>query len=263
MSTVDVSSARLASLKDPVSRIAEQAGQAILKLYENPTDVAHKGDGSPVTAADKAAHDVIVPALAKLTPEILIVSEEEIPENGFGQLPATFWLVDPLDGTKEYIKRNGEFTVNIALVHAGQPVLGVVHVPVTGETYAAAGAGTATWHDRTSPVRPIRIRPRPAAGLTVLASRSHADAAALDAFLASYQVNDFKQAGSSLKFCLIARGEADLYPRLGPTMEWDTAAAHAVLIGAGGSVEAESGGPLRYGKADFRNPYFVARGNIA
>jgi len=250
-----------AELLPEICRLAEAAGRETLRIYEGEADVVLKQDGSPVTAADAAAEAVILPALRALTPDIPVVSEEEA---AAGLAPETvgrrFWLVDPLDGTKEFIKRNGEFTVNIALVEDGVPVLGVVHVPVTGETYAAAGPGSATLGIGSAAPRPIAVRPRPAAGATIVASRSHGDDSALEAFLGDTRVAERRPAGSSVKFCLVARGEADLYPRLGPTMEWDTAAGHAVLLGAGGTVSTLDGAPLRYGKPSYRNPHFVARG---
>jgi 3'(2'), 5'-bisphosphate nucleotidase len=240
--------------------LAERAGRSILALYGQDSAVDAKADGSPVTAADRAAHDVIIAALRDLTPQTAAISEEGLPASGARALPARFWLVDPLDGTKEYIKRNGEFTVNIALIAEGVPVLGVVHVPVLAETYAGEQPATAYWRKGDAPPRTLAVRAAPAEGLTVLASRSHADRAALDGFLAKFRVKEFRQAGSSLKFCLIARAAADYYPRLGPTMEWDTAAGQAVLEAAGGSVLTLDGARLRYGKADFRNPHFVAQG---
>ena len=244
-----------------IRRLAEAAGRETLRIYEGEADVSLKQDGSPVTAADAAAEAVILPVLRALTPDIPVVSEEEA---AAGLAPETvgrrFWLVDPLDGTKEFIKRNGEFTVNIALIEDGVPVLGVVHVPVTGETYAAAGPGSATLSVAGGAPRPIAIRQRPAAGATIVASRSHGDESALEAFLGDTVVAERRPAGSSVKFCLVARGDADLYPRLGPTMEWDTAAGHAVLLGAGGTVSTLDGAPLSYGKPQYRNPHFVAKG---
>lgn len=250
----------LAELLPAVRDVALAAGRETLRYYAESCPAELKADGSPVTAADRAAEAVIVPVLRALTPELPVVAEEAA---AAGLAPHSagerFWLVDPLDGTKEFLKRNGEFTVNIALIEQGVPVLGVVHVPVTGETYAAAGAGTATFAG-ASGERPIAVRAPPAEGLTVVASRSHRDDAALDAFLGGTRVAERRPAGSSVKFCLLARAEADLYPRLGPTMEWDTAAGHAVLLGAGGTVSLLDGRPLTYGKPEYRNPHFVARG---
>jgi 3'(2'), 5'-bisphosphate nucleotidase len=250
----------LAAWRAALMPVAEEAGRETLKYYGAP-ETLWKADGSPVTAADHAAEAVILPALRALTPDIPVISEEEA---AAGVSPAfagaRFWLVDPLDGTKEFLKQNGEFTVNIALVESGVPILGIVHVPVTGETYAAAGPGGATLSVNGGAPRAIAVRTPPAEGLTVMTSRSHADDAALDAFLAGYKVADRRAAGSSVKLCLVSRGEADLYPRLGPTMEWDIAAGHAILIAAGGRVETLDGQPFLYGKPGFLNPGFVAFG---
>jgi 3'(2'), 5'-bisphosphate nucleotidase len=249
----------LAALLAAVIPIAEAAGRATLTYYGSTASTA-KADGSPVTAADQAAEDIILPQLRALTPHIPVVSEEEASK---GLSPSVtgprFWLVDPLDGTKEFISGNGEFTVNIALIEDGAPVLGVVVVPALGQTYAGAGVGTATLTDAAG-TRAIKVREVPAAGLTVVGSRSHGNASAMDAFLAGRRVADFRAAGSSLKLCLIAAGEADLYPRLGTTMEWDTAAGHAVLAASGGRVTGVDGSAFLYGKAEYRNPHFVATG---
>jgi 3'(2'), 5'-bisphosphate nucleotidase len=241
--------------------VAEKAGLATLEFYGK-GEISAKADGSPVTAADHAAERIILPALRALTPDIPVISEEEAAAGLSPEVKGSaFWLVDPLDGTKEFIKQNGEFTVNIALVRDGAPVLGIVHVPVTGESYAAAGPGTATLSVHGGAPQAIAARKPPAVGLTVVASRSHGDAPGMDAFLAAFTVTEKRNAGSSVKFCLIARGDADLYPRLAPTMEWDTAAGHAVLLGAGGRVETEDGQPLTYAKPEFRNPHFIAYGD--
>jgi 3'(2'), 5'-bisphosphate nucleotidase len=249
----------LAALLAAVRPIAEDAAQATLRFYGS-VESAAKADGSPVTAADQAAEDVILPRLRALTPDIPVVSEEEASKGLTPEVTGDrFWLVDPLDGTKEFLSGNGEFTVNIALIELGAPVLGVVVIPARGQTFAGAGPGTATLSD-TGGVRPITVRAVPAEGLTVVGSRSHGDASAMDAFLAGRHVAAFRPAGSSLKLCLIAQGEADLYPRLGTTMEWDIAAGHAVLNAAGGRVETVEGQPFTYGKPAFRNPHFAAFG---
>ena len=171
-----------------------------------------------------------------------------------------FWLVDPLDGTKEFLKRNGEFTVNIALIERGTPVLGVVLAPASGRLFAGAAGAGAFVEDESGRRMTIVCRRVPAAGLTVVSSRSHGDVEALNAYLAGRIVASHVTAGSSLKFCLVAGGEADLYPRFGRTMEWDTAAGHAILRAAGGRVTDLNGAELRYGKPDFANPHFVAMG---
>jgi 3'(2'), 5'-bisphosphate nucleotidase len=245
---------------EALARIARSAGELILEIYATDFAVRGKGDQSPVTEADERAEKLIVPALQALAPGIPVVAEEAV---AAGQAPAVgslFWLVDPLDGTKEFISRNGEFTVNIALVHEGQPVLGVVLAPALGRLFTG-DVGAGAWLEDAAGRRAIRCRAVPEAGLTVVASRSHGDAAALDAFLGGRQVAALTNAGSSLKLCLIAAGEADLYPRLGRTMEWDIAAGHAVLAAAGGSVRDLQGAPLRYGKPGFDNPHFVAAGS--
>ncbi len=255
--------AGIADLPGALRRIAETAGAAILDVYEGRValDARQKADQSPVTAADDAAEAVILAALRELTPDIPVVSEEaaeagKIPDVSGGR----FWLVDPLDGTKEFLSRNGEFTVNIALIEDGFPTAGVVHAPALKKTWIGAGAGTACTAEGDQPPVPIHTRPQPANGAVVVASRRHGDAAAMDRFLSGITVGARVDAGSSLKFCLIASGQADLYPRFGRTMEWDTAAGHAVLLAAGGCVErADNGAPLTYGKAGFENPHFIAR----
>lgn len=247
----------LAALLEAVRPIAEEAGRATMQFY-GVTGATEKADGSPVTAADQAAEDIILPALRKLTPEIPVVSEEEASKGLSPDVTGSrFWLVDPLDGTKEFLSGNGEFTVNIALIEDGVPVLGVVVVPALGETYAGAEPGSAVLKD-ASGERPIRVRDEPEEGLTVVGSRSHGDAASMEKFLGGRRVANFRAAGSSLKLCLLARGEADLYPRLGTTMEWDIAAGHAVLRAAGGHVRTLDGDDFRYGKPDYRNPHFAA-----
>ncbi len=239
--------------------LARQAGDVVMAIYMTDFEVRGKGDASPVTEADERAEAVILAGLAALTPEIPVVAEEAVAAGRIPEVGERFWLVDPLDGTKEFVRRNGEFTVNIALVEARQPVLGVVLAPALGRLYAGgASAGAFIEDDRGR--RPIRCRIPPDDGLTVVASRSHGDAAALDAFLTGRRVARQISAGSSLKLCLIAAGEADLYPRLGRTMEWDIAAGHAVLAAAGGRVSQLDGRPLHYGKPDFANPHFVATG---
>jgi 3'(2'), 5'-bisphosphate nucleotidase len=251
----------LPALLRAVTPVAEAAGRATLRFYGT-AQATEKADGSPVTAADQAAEDIILPRLRALTPAIAVVSEEEAAQGLTPEVSGNlFWLVDPLDGTKEFLSGNGEFTVNIALIANGAPVLGVVVVPARGDTFAGAGPGTATLCDKHGS-RTINVRTPPAEGLTVVGSRSHGDAGAMEAFLAGRRVAAFRPAGSSLKLCLIAQGEADLYPRLGTTMEWDIAAGHAVLAAAGGRVETLDGKPFTYGKPDYRNPHFAAYGGI-
>jgi 3'(2'), 5'-bisphosphate nucleotidase len=248
-------------LLDLVKRAAWRAADAMLAIYQTDFGVAHKSDASPVTLADEAAEAIILDHLRELGDGVTVIAEETASRDGLPALaPERFWLVDPLDGTKEFIKKNGEFTVNIALVERGRPVLGVVGVPARGLLYAASGPGTAHRVDAAGKVTPIEARRVPEAGETVAYSRSHADMEALDKLFATRRIADRISAGSSLKFCLIAEGRADLYPRLGPTMEWDTGAAQAVLEAAGGRVEHLDGRRFDYGKPGFRNPGFLAFG---
>ncbi len=243
-------------------RLAIEAGAATLRYYGSGREEAReKVDGSPVTAADHAAEAVILARLAELTPAVPVVAEEavaagEVPDIGDG----TFWLVDPLDGTREFLGGNGEFTVNIALIENGLPVLGVVHAPALGLTYSGIVGQGARLAEGNAPSRPIAARTPPDDGIVVVASRRHGDQDALADHLDRYRVVAERRIGSSLKFCLLATGEADLYPRFGRTMEWDTAAGDAVLRAAGGSVRTVDGETLRYGKREFENPYFVGFG---
>jgi 3'(2'), 5'-bisphosphate nucleotidase len=250
--------AELAHLLPPLLDLARGAGAAILTHYQPGIEVRSKSDASPVTAADEEAETIILAGLRRLTPEIPVVSEEAFARGEIASAaPPRFWLVDPLDGTKEFLKRNGEFTVNIALIDEGKPRLGIVTAPALSLAYAGAGPGSAgEWRDGS--YRPIAVRTPPADGLTVVASRSHGDEEALGRFLDGRRVAATRQAGSSLKFCLLAAGEADLYPRFGRTMEWDTAAGHAVLAAAGGRVRTLRGEDLLYGKPGFENPHFIA-----
>ena len=244
-----------------MERIANEAGALIMQVYGTDFAVRGKQDQSPVTEADERAEKLIVPALQALAPGVPVVAEEAVAAGNVPAVGDLFWLVDPLDGTKEFISRNGEFTVNIALVHQGRPVLGVVYAPALGRMFLG-DVGRGAWMQDAAGRREIRCRPVPEAGLTVVASRSHGDAAALDAFLAGRKVAALASAGSSLKLCLVAAGDADLYPRLGRTMEWDIAAGHAVLSAAGGSVRDLQGAPLRYGKPGFDNPHFAAAAEL-
>ena len=246
-------------LLEELVRIAEAAGQRILEVYGREFDVRSKVDSSPVTEADERAEALILERLDRLTPRLPIVSEEAFAAGIVPEIGASFWLVDPLDGTREFVNRNGEFTVNIALIENGSPVLGVVYAPAVGRLYYGRSRAGAWLVEQDGPRR-IHCRHAPDAGVTVISSRSHGDAAALERYLSGRAVVASRQAGSSLKFCLLAAGEADLYPRFGRTMEWDTAAGHAVLAAAGGRVTTLDGAPLRYGKPGFENPHFVAMG---
>ncbi|RAU22776.1 3'(2'),5'-bisphosphate nucleotidase [Paramagnetospirillum kuznetsovii] len=252
--------ADLATLLPALEDLARQAGAAILEVYHSDFEVRAKGDASPVTAADERAESIILPGLAALTPGIPVVAEEaaaagHVPEVGDGP----FWLVDPLDGTKEFVKRNGEFTVNIGLIANGVPAVGVVLAPAQGILWSGA-AGRAFRVDESGR-RDIRCRPLPAKGAVVLTSRSHRDPDKLAEWMKTYPEATLDFAGSSLKFCRLAEGVADLYPRFGPTSEWDTAAASAVLMAAGGAVDGPDGKPLAYAKPKFLNSGFFARGS--
>src|SRR5689334_13137261 len=251
-----------------LARIAHQAGAIVMRHYEEGAPARKKSDQSPVTDADEAAEAFILAELGISFPGIAVVAEEEV---AAGRLPAIgrrFFLVDPLDGTKEFVSRNGEFTVNIAEIESGIAVRGIVYAPAKDRLFAGENPGSAfeiaTRVDALPDfdgMRPIAVRAAPRDGLIAVASRSHRDKKT-DEYLAHYPVKDFITAGSSLKFCLVAAGEADIYPRHGRTMEWDTAAGHAVLLAAGGSVKQLDGSPFLYGKTadEFANPFFVARG---
>lgn len=246
--------------------IAHRAGVRIMEIYATEFTAEEKADLSPVTIADEEAEAIILGELTKHWPSVPVVAEEAAAAGKIPEVAGQFFLVDPLDGTKEFVSRNGEFTVNIALIENGLPVLGVVYAPALSRMFLGQkghGAyfcecpvtGSVTnlnWHK-------IKTRSLPADGATVLASRSHRDAET-EAYLATLQVKKIISAGSSLKFCTIAAGEADIYPRFGRTMEWDTAAGHAVLVAAGGKVNCATGEPLTYGKTQrgFDNPAFIA-----
>lgn len=248
-----------------VLAIAREAGRVILGYYEGPTLVEYKPDDSPLTQADRASHRCIVEALREAYPGIPVLSEESDPEEVAGRRGwDQFWLVDPLDGTKEFIKRTGQFTVNIALVEGSEPVLGVVHVPVEGLSYGAVRGGGAFKQVGEAEPQPIRVRRADPARLTVVASRDHAgpEVAAILARMAEAGIEvEAASMGSSLKFCLVAEGAADFYPRTVPTMEWDTAAAQCVVEAAGGRVTTLGGERLGYNKTSLRNPSIVTCGD--
>jgi 3'(2'), 5'-bisphosphate nucleotidase len=250
-------------LLDGLVEAALEAGRVILDIYHSDFGVQVKADASPVTEADTAAEAIILKALEQLAPGVPVVAEEEVAAGRTPQVGDVFFLVDPLDGTKEFVRRGGDFTVNVALVERGRPTLGVVYAPERGRFYAgdskvgeawSAAAGSGGLGAKT----PIHVRALGEA-YVVVASKSHATPA-IDAYLAGYPVAERISVGSSLKFCLLAAGEADLYPRPSQTSEWDTAAGHAVLEAAGGRVFGPDGGPLTYGKPGFLNPGFVASG---
>lgn len=248
-------------LIEPLVALATEAGDRILEVYATDFDVQSKDDESPLTQADLASHNTIVAGLAELAPDIPIISEEG------GLAPYAerrewhrYWLIDPLDGTKEFVNRNGEFTVNIALIVAGEPVIGIVRVPVHKKTYVGCEGYGADRRDADG--QPQRIHVAKAAGTPprIVGSRSHRGAS-LDAFLENLGKFDMVPMGSSLKFCVVAEGGADVYPRLGPTSEWDTAAAQAVVEQAGGKVVTTDGKQLAYNqKDDILNPWFVVIG---
>ena len=247
---------------------AQRAGGAIMAVYATDFAVRDKPDASPVTAADDAAEKIILADLAAIAPDVPVVAEESVAAGKVPVIAERFFLVDPLDGTREFVSRRDEFTVNIALVEAGEPVLGVVFAPARRELYWGDVRAGRAGHidadpDGTMPSmgEPISARTPPDDSLIAVASRSHRTPET-DAFLANYPVTEFRSIGSSLKFCLVATGQADLYPRIGPTMEWDTAAGQAVLMAAGGRVTTLDGAPFRYGKPGFRNGNFVARGRV-
>lgn len=249
-------------LIEAVRAIARDAGRAILGIYAEDFDVELKDDRSPLTAADKAAHQTIVAGLATLEPLHPVLSEESSSDAFDERLSwQTYWLVDPLDGTKEFIKRNGEFTVNIALISDHAPVLGVVYAPVPDMLYSGV-VGTGAWLQAgTAAAQEISVSAPAHQPVRVVGSRSH-PSPALAAYLEQIGPHEMRAMGSSLKICLVAAGEADVYPRHGPTSEWDTAAAHAVLEAAGGSMMDMRGAALRYNTRDeLLNPHFIACGD--
>jgi 3'(2'), 5'-bisphosphate nucleotidase len=263
---VPLSLAPLPTLRDACTGFARDAAREIMRIYAGDLGERTKADKSPVTDADHAAEAIIVRGLRTLTPDRPVVAEEEM---AAGRVPTLdggpFWLVDPLDGTKEFIKRNGEFTVNIALIEEGRPTLGIVLAPASDTLWRGAAGLGADKSDRGGAFSAIHVRTPPSTGLTACASRSTAIYSDLDIWFSSngLTVAERTQAGSSLKFCLIAEGNADIYPRFGPTNEWDTAAGQGVLEAAGGEVVTTDDRPLRYGKPGFGNPHFIARSKAA
>jgi 3'(2'), 5'-bisphosphate nucleotidase len=255
------------TLRQACTGLARAAAREIMRIYAGDLGVRDKADKSPVTDADHAAEAIIVAGLRTLTPDTPVVAEEEmaagrIPEIGTIESGGPFWLVDPLDGTKEFIKRNGEFTVNIALIEVGRPTLGIVLAPASDTLWRGTAGLGADKSENGGAFTQITTRPQPTDGLICCASRSHAIYSDLDIWFGreGITVAERVQVGSSLKFCLIAEGKADIYPRFGPTNEWDTAAGQGVLEAAGGEVVTTDGKPLLYGKPRFSNPHFIARG---
>lgn len=246
-------------LADTIVDIARAAAAEILAVRARGMTVREKDDRSPVTDADEAANRLIVDRLSAAAPDIPIIAEESVAEGHIPEIGDRFWLVDPLDGTREFVAGRDEFTVNIALIEQGRPVLGVVGVPVRGEIYLGV-FGDGAWYEAENQARQvIRARQVPASGPVAVATRSHGNEET-DAWLKDQDIRESVRAGSSVKFCLIAAGKADVYPRFGRTMEWDTAAGHAVLLAAGGSVRTLDGTDLMYGKEGLENPNFIARG---
>ena len=256
------------SLSVAVCEVASQAGQVILEIYDQAYEVIEKADGSPVTVADHRAHDLISEQLAPLLPGTPLLSEESA-EISYQQRVdwLRFWLVDPLDGTKEFIRRNGEFTVNIALIEDGVPILGVVHTPVRRMTHFAVTGGGAWRQEEDAAAEPITIRPYLDGAVRMVASRSHSGAE-VDQFRDSLRAQSGQEVetvsmGSALKVCLVAEGVADVYPRLGPTSEWDTGASHCILNEAGGRLMDCAGNELQYNKPTVLNPWFLAVGDTS
>jgi 3'(2'), 5'-bisphosphate nucleotidase len=248
------------SLLDSICRVTTEAGLKIMPYYGKAGSLTLKADASPLTAADLASHEYLVENLETLLPGVPVISEEstERAETTLGS--RRYWLVDPLDGTKEFVKGTGEFTVNVALIEAGKPVLGVVHAPVLALTYSALQEHGAWCRSGTNPAERITSRKADSARLSVVASKDHAGPL-VAAMLACMPGASLRSIGSSLKFCLVAEGRADLYLRDNPTMEWDTAAAQCVVEAAGGAIYELGGCPLAYGKANLRNPSLVAVGD--
>jgi len=248
------------ALLDLAFDLARQAGEVIMQIRARGFATTAKADESPVTEADHAAEALILAGLRAATPDIPVVAEEEMAAGHIPRNAETLWVVDPLDGTREFARRRDDFAVCIGLVRHGAPALGVVGQPATGALYGGI-VGQGAWKREGGVERPIQARRPPEAGLSVVASRHYADDPRLTPFLEGRRVADVVHMGSALKFCLVAEGRADLYPRFGPTMEWDTAAAQALVEAAGGAVRLlDGGGPLRYGKPEWRNPPFVCTG---
>jgi 3'(2'), 5'-bisphosphate nucleotidase len=241
-------------------RAAIAGGEAAMRVYADAFEVQQKSDATPVTEADLASERIVVEMLLAAFPDIPIVSEETVPEAGFERPAERFWLVDPLDGTREFVARNGEFAVLIGLIEHGRPVLGVVHGPAVGVTYTAHGPGTAMRRRDSGAFEPIHARAPGSDGVVVVHSRSHENSRRLAEYFQGRSILERRKCGSALKFGVLAAGDADLYPRFGTTMEWDTAAGQAVLEAAGGYVLGLDGKPLAYGKPGLKNDGFLAWG---
>ena len=245
-----------ARLLDDIAEAAREAGEAILTVVRRGFEVEAKRDASPVTEADRAAELIILAALARTAPGVPVIAEEEV---AAGRIPAhgdTYFLVDPLDGTKEFVRGGSDYTVNIGLIEGGVPTLGAVFAPATGRLHGGL-VGRGAWFDEGGGQTEIRTRPR-GENLTAVASKSHLNQATIDYLQQAAGGCGYVAIGSSLKFCIVAEGKADIYPRVSPTSEWDTAAGHAVLLAAGGLVDGPYGSALTYGKRAFLNRAFVA-----
>ena len=255
---------KLEDLIAPAVNIARDAGSLIMEIYETDFEIETKADNSPLTAADKASHSTIVRELKKLSPDVPILSEESS-EISYAERSSwdEYWLIDPLDGTREFINRNGEFTVNIALIKNHKSVLGIVHLPARDQDYFGYQGAASFRRDGEELPRQIHVTARAHSPVRVVGSRSHRGNS-LDRYLKNLGEHVMVPMGSSLKICLVAAGEADIYPRLGPTSEWDIAAAHAVVESAGGQVTGLDGQPIRYNtKSDVSNPHFIVFGDVS
>ncbi|MFN4183767.1 MAG: 3'(2'),5'-bisphosphate nucleotidase CysQ [Hyphomonas sp.] len=259
----------MAVTADILASIALAAGKEIMRVYRTDFSVSHKDDHSVLTEADGLAEAIILRGLADAEPSLQVIAEEAVAGGHMPEHGQRFALVDPLDGTKEFVAKNGEFTVNIAIIEHGRPVMGVIYVPAQQRLFVAEGPGRA-WQSKAAPDGPVpsgrvplKVRAAPTEGLTAVASKSHRSPDT-DEWLGKYPIAEIKGAGSALKFCLVAAGEADVYPRLGRTMEWDTAAGQAIVEAAGGRVLTITGEPLLYGKRDrgYDNPHFVVFGDV-
>ncbi len=258
-----------AALCNSVRRIAEEAGELTLEYFDGIKDTQEqeKSDGSPVTQADKDAETLITKRLNELTPGIVVIGEESYAESKCEDLKNQeyFWLVDPIDGTKAFLRGEGDFTVNIALIYKNRPVIGVIYAPEKGELYAGHcytqdDARAFRYFEDSETEKEIKVRAMPLKGLTVMSSSYRGGSRAQDAFLEQFKISKIVQRSSSIKICAIASGKADIYPRFGPTCEWDTAAGHAILRAIGGDIRDMTGKPLRYGcgREDLLNPNFIA-----
>ena len=253
----------LVNLAGQICELAKKAGEEILHFYRNGVVVTRKEDTSPLTLADRASHDFLTESLRSILPDTIVISEESAEAERRPRAEAErFWLVDPLDGTKEFIKGTNEFTVNIALIEKGHPILGTVHAPALDLTYYGVREGGSWQAIGCEPARRIHTRPAKSPGMSVVASKDHAGPM-VEQLLSRLPAPHLQSMGSSLKFCLVAEGKADLYLRDLPTMEWDTAAAQCIVEGAGGGVYSLDGKPLAYGKDALRNPAIITVGDLS